>query len=263
MPTVELENGQSIAYDEIGEGVPIVFIHPPGMGRHVFYFQGKLRQSMRLIIPDLSGHGDSSRIEPVDNLMKYYAEEMILLLDRLGIDCAIVCGYSAGGMIAQYMSIHYKERLKGLILFGGYPAVSDPLFQLEHKTGMFLVRHHRDFLCKLLAISHTKNKYVRNLLVEHMRKAQKEAWYNYYFDVLNCNLMKELKNISVPVLIIDGSKSELTNTYHTYYKKRIKHLRVVIINKTNHQVPTKRWKIANKEIELFCGKITKKAGKTE
>ena len=32
MPTVELENGQSIAYDEIGEGVPVVFIHPPGMG---------------------------------------------------------------------------------------------------------------------------------------------------------------------------------------------------------------------------------------
>lgn len=257
MPTVELKNGKIIAYDDIGKGLPILFIHPPGMGRHVFYYQKKLSQSMRVICPDLSGHGDSSRTEANNISLKYYGEELILLLDQLGIDRAIICGYSAGGMIAQYMCIQYKDRIKGLILFGGYPAVLDRLFQLEHKTGIMLVKNNRDLLGKLLARSHSKNKEVRKLLLNHMRKAQKEVWSTYYFEVLHSNLIKDLKNISVPVLIIDGSKSELTNKYHTYYKKRVKQLRLVIIKKTNHQVPTRRWKIANKEIELFCEKLKK------
>ncbi|PMC39179.1 alpha/beta hydrolase [Bacillus sp. UMB0899] len=263
MPTVELKNGKTIAYDDIGNGMPLLFIHPPGMGRHVFYYQRKLSHSMRVICPDLTGHGDSSRIEATNISLKYYGEELMLLLDKLGIDRAIVCGYSAGGMIAQYMSIHFQDRVSGLILFGGYPAVLDRLFQLEHKIGMKLVKHNRDFLSKMLARSHTKDKKVREVLVTHMRKAQVEVWSKYYFEVLQSNIIKELKNISAPVLIIDGSKSEFTNKYHPYYKKRIKQLRLVIINKTNHQVPTKRWKIANKEIELFYKKLKNKAGKTE
>lgn len=260
MPIVELESGQKIAYDDVGKGMPVLFIHPPGMGRHVFYFQQKLSQSMRVVIPDLSGHGDSSHIEAKTVSVKNYGEELISLLEKLEIDQVVVCGYSAGGMIAQYMCIHFRDKIKGLILFGGYPAVLDRLFQMEHKAGMYLVQHQSEFLCRLLARSHTKNPELRNKLLKHMRKAQVEVWSRYYMVVLESNMIRELHLISTPVLIIDGSKSELTNKYHSYYKKRIKQLRIVLIKKTNHQVPTKRWKIANKEIELFLEKIKNKAG---
>lgn len=260
MPTVELENGKILAYDDIGEGMPVLFIHPPGMGRHVFYYQRKLSHKMRVLLPDLSGHGDSSRIDANTVSVKNYGEELISLLDKLKINRAIICGYSAGGMIAQYMSIHYQNRINGLILFGGYPAVLDSLFKMEHKAGMFIVERQRDFLSRIITMSHTKDPKLKKLLFEHIGKAQIDVWSKYYFEVMNYNLISELKNISVPVLIIDGSKSDLTNKYHSYYKKRLKQLRVVIIKKTNHQVPTKRWEIANKEIELFYEKIKFKAG---
>ncbi len=258
MPSIELENKKTILYDDIGKGIPVLFIHPPGMGRHVFHYQRRLSQHMRVILPDLTGHGDSSRVDMNIVTVKYYCEELISLLDKLHIQTAIICGYSAGGMIAQYMSIHYKDRIKGLILFGGYPAVLNPIFQLEHKAGMYLVKQNSRLLAKILAVSHTRDSKLRKVLFDHMNKAQVEVWFKYYNEVMNSNIIKDLKEISVPILLIDGSKSDLTNQYHSYYKRRTKQLRIVIIKRTNHQVPTKRWKIANKEIEMFINKISKR-----
>jgi pimeloyl-ACP methyl ester carboxylesterase len=38
MTNFALIDGKKIAYDDLGEGTPVIFIHPPGMGRKVFYF---------------------------------------------------------------------------------------------------------------------------------------------------------------------------------------------------------------------------------
>ncbi|WP_226666604.1 alpha/beta fold hydrolase [Metabacillus litoralis] len=246
--SVILENGNQITYEDLGKGTPVIFVHPPGMGRHVFYYQQKLKKNMRLIIPDLSGHGDSSKIHSNNVSIHYYAEEIIALMDKLMIDKAVLCGYSAGGAITQYLSIHFKERVIGLILFGGYPAVLNTFLQWEHKAGSYMVKHHRKFLAQILALSHTKNKKLQKLLFNHMLKSQKNVWYQYYQEVLHINLINDLHKISIPVLLMYGTKSDLINKYNAYFKKQIKKYRIVYFKHTNHQVPTKRWKLANEEI---------------
>lgn len=251
MPSVILENGNQITYDDIGEGTPVILIHPPGMGRHVFYYQHKLKDHMRLIIPDLTGHGDSSRVNYNNVSVNYFAEEIIHFMDKLGIEKAVLCGYSAGGAITQYISIYYKERVKGLILFGGYPAVLNTFLQLEHKVGAFMVKHHKRLLAQILALSHTKNKKLQKKLFHHMLKSQKSVWYKYYQEVLQINLIHDLHKINVPVLLMYGTKSDLINKYNAYFKEQIKRYRIVYFKHTNHQVPTKRWKLANAEIERY------------
>jgi pimeloyl-ACP methyl ester carboxylesterase len=257
VPSISLDDGKQITFDDLGEGTPVIFIHPPGMGRHVFYYQRKLRKNMRVIFPDLTGHGDSSRANVNEVSIKYYSEELISFLDKLKLKSAVFCGYSAGGAIAQYISSHYRDRVDGLILFGGYPAVLNTLLKWEHKMGMFMVKHHKSILANILAISHTKNENYKKLLITHMNKSQQDAWYKYYQEVLQMNLIKDIKNINVPMLLMYGTKSDLINQYGSFFKKTTNQLRIVFFKHTNHQVPTKKWRLANEEIDQYISKLKK------
>jgi pimeloyl-ACP methyl ester carboxylesterase len=255
VPSVSLEEGKQITYDDLGEGTPVIFIHPPGMGRHVFYYQRKLRKNMRVILPDLSGHGDSSQAIVKEVSIKYYSQELIAFLDQLKLKSAVFCGYSAGGAIAQYISSYYRDRVDGLILFGGYPAVLNTSLRWEHKLGMYMVKHHKNILTQILAMSHTKNEKLKKLLINHMNKSQQGAWYKYYQEVLHMNLINQINKINVPMLLMYGTKSDAINQYAAFFKKRTKQHRIVFFKHTNHQTPTKRWKQANEEIVQYIRKL--------
>lgn len=250
VPHVSIEEGKQIIYDDLGEGTPIVFIHPPGMGRHVFYYQRKLSENMRVIFPDLSGHGDSFKANAKEISIEYYSNELIAFLDQIKLERAVICGYSAGGAIAQHICTNYSNRVNGLILFGGYPAVLNASLFWEHKAGMYMVKHHKSILSKILAHSHTKNENLRKQLIFHMNKAQKEVWYNYYQDVLQMNLIESLKEINIPLLLMYGT-DDLINKYAIFFKRRVKNNRIVFFKQATHQLPTKRWRQANKEILQF------------
>ncbi|AOR99733.1 AB hydrolase superfamily protein [Bacillus subtilis] len=36
MPLISIDSRKHLFYEEYGQGIPIIFIHPPGMGRKVF-----------------------------------------------------------------------------------------------------------------------------------------------------------------------------------------------------------------------------------
>ena len=48
-----------MVYNISGKGIPILFIHPPAMGRIVFRYQEELNRYFTIITPDLSGNGDT------------------------------------------------------------------------------------------------------------------------------------------------------------------------------------------------------------
>src|SRR5438045_3857631 len=122
MPSIKMNDNQSLFYEEYGEGNPIIFIHPPGMGRKVFDYQQDLSDHMRVIMPDLSGHGESDTVEQRVSI-PFYAHEIVHLMDVLHIDKAMICGYSAGCLIAQHISLIFPERVILMILAGAYPEV--------------------------------------------------------------------------------------------------------------------------------------------
>ena len=44
MPSIKMNINQHMFYEEYGDGSPIIFIHPPGMGRKVFVYQQYLSE---------------------------------------------------------------------------------------------------------------------------------------------------------------------------------------------------------------------------
>jgi pimeloyl-ACP methyl ester carboxylesterase len=115
MPSVNL-NGINLAYDDFGQGEPIVFIHGIFVSRAAWLPQiDYFARTHRVITLDLRGHGESS-LSDTPYSVALFAADVVALLDRLGLQKVICCGHSFGGMVAQELALSYPERVSKLIL---------------------------------------------------------------------------------------------------------------------------------------------------
>jgi pimeloyl-ACP methyl ester carboxylesterase len=112
--------GRRIGFDEYGEGErPIVLVHGLLMNRHMFDRLGPAlaRHGNRAICVDLLGHG---RSDQPDDLRLYsmplFAEQVIALLDHLGLERAVVGGTSLGANIALELAVRHPQRVEGLFI---------------------------------------------------------------------------------------------------------------------------------------------------
>lgn len=128
MPTLELTrsphaDGVSpviIHYREFGTGKPLVFLHG-GWGYGVYPIDAQIaafKNDYRILIPDRSGYGRSSRV-PGEMALDFHdqaAEETVAFLDALGIEKAVLWGHSDGSVIAAKVGLAVPQRCKRLIL---------------------------------------------------------------------------------------------------------------------------------------------------
>ncbi len=117
-----------------GSGMPIVMIHGSGASRAVFarQFDSPLANAHRLIAFDLPGHGDSSdaRDPAAAYTITGLAQTTARLLDALGIDRAIIFGWSLGGHVAMELA-SFHHAVSGLVLTGAPPVSRGPLGMLR------------------------------------------------------------------------------------------------------------------------------------
>lgn len=105
-------------YTDCGEGEPLVFIH--GNNESNEYFENQLdffEQYYRVIAPDTRGHGKTPRGEAPFTLDQF-ADDLLYFLNKLGIEKAIILGFSDGGNIALLFTLKHPQRVKALIING-------------------------------------------------------------------------------------------------------------------------------------------------
>ncbi|HYH85471.1 MAG TPA: alpha/beta fold hydrolase [Pyrinomonadaceae bacterium] len=108
--------GIEIAYDDAGEGTPIVLLHGFPFNRSMWREQTEsLRGAWRVITPDLRGHGETSVAGEVAT-MEEMAADVAALLDELNISRAVVGSLSMGGYVALAFFRKFPERVLALIL---------------------------------------------------------------------------------------------------------------------------------------------------
>src|SRR5690606_19556913 len=81
---------------------------------------------VRAIAVDMRGHGRSADAPPsfrIDEL----ADDIVALMDHLGILRATVVGHSLGTLVAQAVAAEHPSRVDGLVLIGAIPTGSLPL----------------------------------------------------------------------------------------------------------------------------------------
>jgi 3-oxoadipate enol-lactonase len=108
-------NGVSLALDVLGEGPAILFVHGYPLARSIWSHQLDALDGWRRIAPDLRGMGESEAPD-LGYGMATYAEDLIAILDHLGVDRAVVAGLSMGGYVAFELLRRNRDRIMGLVL---------------------------------------------------------------------------------------------------------------------------------------------------
>ncbi len=111
--------GHRLAYETVGEGMPFVLLHGILLDGHInrelatrFAVEG-----YRVILLDLLGHGRSDKTsDPKDHRADFYADQVIALLDHLGIEQALVGGVSLGCIVSLHVAAKAPQRVAGLFL---------------------------------------------------------------------------------------------------------------------------------------------------
>jgi 2-succinyl-6-hydroxy-2,4-cyclohexadiene-1-carboxylate synthase len=118
-------NGLNYHVEVCGEGFPLLLLHGfTGDSSTWTPFCPVWGTHSKLIIPDIIGHGETDSPEDINYYqMESAAEDLILLLDQLGIEKIDLLGYSMGGRLALTLAILYPERVRKLILESASPGL--------------------------------------------------------------------------------------------------------------------------------------------
>jgi pimeloyl-ACP methyl ester carboxylesterase len=112
-------------YLEAGSGPPLLLLH--GLGASNFSWRdnlGPLSRHLRVLAPDLPGHGRSPAPLDGDYSLEGMVKGIVAFLDRRGIRQAAVAGNSLGGGLALMLARDYPERVNALILLAPAAAVT-------------------------------------------------------------------------------------------------------------------------------------------
>jgi 3-oxoadipate enol-lactonase len=130
-------SGGMVSYRELGEGPgePLILLHAFPLNGRMFEPQMEaLSGGRRVIAPDYPGFGRSPRT-PAQPDVRYYAEGVRGLLDRLGLERVVLGGVSMGGYVAFGCMRLFPERVSGLILANTRPD-ADPKETRESRNNM-------------------------------------------------------------------------------------------------------------------------------
>ncbi|KUJ39633.1 alpha/beta hydrolase [Streptomyces albus subsp. albus] len=116
MPYAKSADGVRIAYQCQGHGVPLVLL--AGQANNHHWWDGirdDFEVAHRTITLDYRGTGGSDKPdEPYST--QGFAEDVIAVLDELGVDRAHVYGTSMGGRVAQWVAARHPDRVRALVL---------------------------------------------------------------------------------------------------------------------------------------------------
>jgi pimeloyl-ACP methyl ester carboxylesterase len=251
MPHVTAKDGVNLYFEETGSGTPIVFVHEFG-GDHrswepqVRYFA----RSHRCIAVNARGFPPSDVPDDPEMYSQDLARDDVLaVLDGLGIEQAHINGLSMGGFAALHFGFEYPGRALSLVVAGcGYGASADVKEQFVRETTEVADRMENDTMAvfgKVYSLAPTRVQYqnkdprgwqeFENQLCEHsslgsantMRGVQRRR--PSLFD-----LEDKMRALTVPTLVMNGDEDDPCLDAGLFMKRTIVSAALVLLPRTGH-----------------------------
>lgn len=256
-------NGYTMAYDEAGHGLPLLFVHGFPLNRQLWQPQlDGLSDIARVIAPDLRGHGDSAPA-PGPYSMELFADDLNAFLDMLGIrEKIVLCGLSMGGYVAFAFYRKYAHRLRGLILTATRAAADSPEARLARDQTAALAQVQgvaalvETMLPKMLSPATLQNR------PEVVARAQAIMLRTSLQAVLgDLAAMKDrpdstptLAQIDVPTLILHGAEDQLVPPSEAEtMRDGIRGARLVVVAGAGHLPGIENVKTFNQAVREHLG----------
>ncbi|OAS18396.1 alpha/beta fold hydrolase [Paenibacillus oryzisoli] len=255
-------NGTSLHYEMTGpeRGIPIVFIHPPLLTLEAFRYQKEqLGDHFRVITFDIRGHGGSaSSKQPLG--YQLISQDIIGLLDFLGIEEAFLCGYSTGGTVALEALLTDSHRFVGGVIVSGMSELTDTYNRIRIWLAVQLANPNRimNFLIKAITYGNADTKTTYQELKEHAKQDMAENVKSYFEQSLRYSCTSSLPKIKQPVLLIYGEKDVVFHSYAQILHKGLPNSSLFFIRDAKHPVPIQSAARMNDIIHLWVDSLQEK-----
>ena len=184
----------------------IVFLHGAGGSHHTFRDQwAGLKGPVRLVIPDLPGHGGSAG--PPPETVDACAAWVVDFVKEVGLDRFILAGHSMGGAIALQAALGGIKGLEALVLLGtgARLRISPVIFE-------GIGQRFREFAPELVGwmTSAASSDLLREDITKDVLSTRPAT---FLADFRACNgfdVMDRLDTIRIPTLVISGDDDRLT-----------------------------------------------------
>ncbi|HWC81995.1 MAG TPA: alpha/beta fold hydrolase [Pseudonocardiaceae bacterium] len=143
----------TLAHQVTGAGPAVLLLHSSACDRRMWGAQvpGLVRSGHRVVTADFPGYGDTPPVaHPADS------ENVLELLDELGIESAVLIGASYGGRIAHQVAAAHPDRVRGLVLLCAGMLGLEPspgLIELDEREQALLAAGELDKAAELNAQS--------------------------------------------------------------------------------------------------------------
>ena len=120
MPLAKVSTGITLYYESHGRGEPIVFIPGTGFAGNVWIESQvqELARSHQVIVHDPRGCGRSTHAKGIYTI-GLMGNDVVALLEHLGVVQAHVIGHSMGGRIGLFIALNFPGKVKSLIIAAG------------------------------------------------------------------------------------------------------------------------------------------------
>lgn len=217
MPLVSIGDAE-LSTEIAGDGPPLLLV--AGLGGKGSFWDAQvpaLRERFRVITHDHRGTGGSSRSSIVYSAAQM-AEDVVRLMDALGLERAHLCGHSTGGAVGQHLALRHPERLDRLVLSGswcGPDALFVETFRLRRQVLITCGPQAYYMLGTLLAApaDWTRERFVSLEQYVGPRMADfpgLEIELSRLSAVMSHDLRSEVARIRTPTLVLGAADDQLT-----------------------------------------------------
>jgi pimeloyl-ACP methyl ester esterase len=124
MPLLETDSGARLAYADHGDGSPVVLVHGwSGSSGALAPLASALGPGLRIVMPDLRGHGGSDPATPFE--LADLARDLAVLFDRLELRDVLLAGWSLGAQVALAALPAIRARVSRLAILSGTPRFTE------------------------------------------------------------------------------------------------------------------------------------------
>ncbi len=200
-------NGVDIWYELTGAGPALVFIHANPFDHDLWMYQAAHFSTwFRVVGIDIRGYGRSAKVT-AGYALADMCDDVIGVMDDLGIARAVCGGCSVGSGIAILLGLDHPDRFEAIILVGGNSGSSDRYGQriegYRNDLAGYHIKHLRDLVHPQFADSRL-GRHLLNQFVERQPRLRGEAIAQVFMAGNHTDTTARLPTMQVPTLVING-----------------------------------------------------------
>jgi len=272
MPSVVTADGTELYVEETGRGTPVVFIHEYAGDYRSWEPQMRyLGRQHRCVTYSQRGYPPSGvPSDPARYSQDIARDDVIAVMDALGIGKAHVVGHSMGAYTALHVGIRYPQRCLSVTAAGcGWGSIADAakrdaMKALAAETGrMFADEGIASAAAKYADApmrQSFKNKNPRGW-AEFARMLAEHSAEGHAHTMLNLQLKRptlwemetQLKKFSVPLLVIVGDEDDLCLDGSVFLKRTVPTAALLVLPRAGHTINSEEPAAVNAALaELFA-----------